>query len=83
LSELRGQFARIYRPGPTDEPRPYSELLQRLGTGEQLPALIWLARHGCTAETELNEAIALVSAYQDSADRAKMLATLTAFRSTQ
>ena len=83
LSELRGQFARIYRPGPTDEPRPYSELLQRLGTGEQLPALIWLARHGCTAETELNEAIALVSAYQDSADRAKMLATLMALRSTQ
>ena len=39
LSELRGQFAGIYRPAPTDEPRPYSELLQRLGTGEQLPAL--------------------------------------------
>ena len=32
LSELRGQFARIYRPASTDEPRPYSELLQRLGT---------------------------------------------------
>jgi hypothetical protein len=57
--------------------------LQRLGTSEQLPDLIWLARHGCTAETELNEAIALVSAYQDSADRAKMLATLMALRSTQ
>ena len=83
LSELRGQFARIYRPASTDEPRPYSELLQRLGTSEQLPDLIWLARHGCTAETELNEAIALVSAYQDSADRTKMLATLTALRSTR
>ena len=83
LSELHGQFARIYRPASTDEPRPYSELLQRLGTSEQLPDLIWLARHGCTAETELNEAIALVSAYQDSADRTKMLATLTALRSTR
>jgi hypothetical protein len=83
LSELHGQFARIYRPATTDEPRPYSELLQRLGTSEQLPDLIWLARHGCTAETELNEAIALVSAYQDSADRTKMLATLTALRSAR
>ena len=80
LSELRGQFAKIYRPAAADEPRPYSELLQRLGTGEQLPALIWLARHGCAAETELNDAITLVSAYQDSADRTKMLATLTALR---
>jgi hypothetical protein len=35
------------------------------------------------AIAELNEAIALVSAYQDSADRAKMLATLMALRSTQ
>lgn len=43
LSELRGQFAKIYRPAATDEPRPYSELLMRFGTGEQLPALIWLA----------------------------------------
>jgi hypothetical protein len=83
LSELRGQFARIYRPASTDEPRPYSELLQRLGTSEQLPDLIWLARHGCAADTELNEAIALVSAYQDSADRTKMLATLTALRSAR
>jgi hypothetical protein len=83
LSELHDQFSRIYRPASTDEPRPYSELLQRLGTSEQLPNLIWLARHGCTADTELNEAIVLVSAYQDSADRAKMLATLTALRSAR
>jgi hypothetical protein len=83
LSELRGQFARIYRPAAADEPRPYSELLMRLGTGEQLPALIWLARHGCAAETELNDAIALVSAYQDSADRVKMLETLAALRSAR
>ncbi|MBR1233522.1 hypothetical protein [Bradyrhizobium sp. AUGA SZCCT0182] len=83
LSELHAQFAKIYRPAPADEPRPYSELLQRLGTSEQLPNLIWLSRHGCAAGPELDEAIALVKAYQDSADRAKMLATLTALRSAR
>jgi hypothetical protein len=83
LGELHAQFAKIYRPAPSDEPRPYSELLLRLGTSEQLPNLIWLARHGCAAAAELDEAIALVNAYQDSADRAKMLATLTALRSSR
>ena len=83
LSELRAQFTRVYRPAPGDEPRPYSELLQRLGTSEQLPNLIWLARHGCAAGPELDQAIALVNAYQDSADRAKMLVTLTALRSAR
>lgn len=83
LSELHAQFAKIYRPAPADEPRPYSELLQRLGTSEQMPNLIWLARHGCAAETELDDAIALVNAYQDSADRAKMLTTLAALRSAR
>ncbi|CAN7145102.1 hypothetical protein LJR220_000018 [Bradyrhizobium sp. LjRoot220] len=83
LSELHAQFAKIYRPAPADEPRPYSELLQRLGTSEQLPNLIWLARHGCAAGAELDDAIALVNAYRDSADRAKMLATLTALRSAR
>ena len=83
LSELHAQFAKIYRPAPTDEPRPYSELLQRLGTSEQLPNLIWLARHGCAARAELDDAIALVNAYQNSADRTKMLATLTALRSAR
>jgi hypothetical protein len=83
LSALHAHFANIYRPAPADEPRPYSELLQRLGTSEQLPKLIWLARHGCAAGAELDEAIALMNAYQDSADRAKMLATLTALRSTR
>ena len=83
LSELHAQFAKIYRPTGGDEPRPYSELLLRLGTSEQLPNLIWLARHGCAAGAELDEAIALVNAYQDSADRTKMLATLTALRSAR
>ncbi|MFZ2157366.1 MAG: hypothetical protein WAV72_14770 [Bradyrhizobium sp.] len=80
LSELHSQLAGIYRPAATDEPRPYSELLQRLGNSEQLPDLIWLARHGCAAEVELDEAITLVSAYQDSAGRAEMLAALIQLR---
>ena len=77
LSELHGQFARVYRPGPDDEARPYSELLERLGDSAQLPDLIWLARHGCAAQAELGEAIALVNAYRDSPGRAEMLAALT------
>jgi hypothetical protein len=77
LSQLHGQFAKVYRPGPNDEPRPYSELLERLGNGEQLPDLIWLAAHGCDAEPELSEAVALVNAYRDSPGRAEMLAELT------
>ncbi len=76
LSQLHGQFTRVYRPGPSDEPRPYSELLERLGNGEQLPDLVWLAGHGCDAGPELSEAVALVNAYQDSPGRAEMLAEL-------
>jgi hypothetical protein len=74
-SVLHGQLAKIYRPR-SDDPRPYQELLGRLGSGEQLPALQWLAEHGCDAEAELSEAEALVRAYQDSPDRASTLATL-------
>jgi hypothetical protein len=76
LSALHGQFTKVYRPGPNNEPRPYSELLARLGNGEQLPDLIWLAGHGCAAGPELNEALTLVNAYRDSPGRAEMLATL-------
>ena len=80
LSELHGQFAKVYRPGANDEPRPYSELLERLGNGAHLPDLIWLAAHGCAAEPELKQAIELVNAYRVSPGRAEMLATLTRLR---
>jgi hypothetical protein len=76
LGELHTQFTKVYRPDAHDEPRPYSELLERLGNGEQLPDLIWLAGHGCAAERELSEAIALVNAYRDSRGRTEMLAAL-------
>jgi hypothetical protein len=80
LGELHGRFTKVYRPGPNDEPRPYSELLERLGS-EQLPDLIWLAANGCEAGAELDEAVGLVNAYQDSPGRAEMLAELTRLRS--
>jgi hypothetical protein len=80
LSQLHGQFAKVYRPEPNDGPRPYSELLDRLGNGEPLQDLIWLAGHGCEAEPELSEAVALVNAYQDSPGRAEMLAELMRLR---
>jgi hypothetical protein len=77
LGELHAQFTKVYRPAAPDEARPYSELLARLGDGGQLPDLIWLASHGCDAEPELGEAIALVNAYRPSPGRAEMLAELT------
>ena len=80
LIELQGQFRKVYRPGTNDEPRPYSELPERLGNGKHLPDLPWLAGHGCAAEPELSEAIALVNAYRDSPGRAEMMAALTRFR---
>jgi hypothetical protein len=68
---------KVYRP-TADDPRPYSELLERLGAGEPLAALQWLAAHGCDAETELGEAEQVVRAYQDSPERQAMLASLAA-----
>jgi hypothetical protein len=80
LSELHAQFAKVYRPAAADESRPYSDLLARLGNGEQLPDLIWLAGHGCDAKPELGEAITLVNAYGASPGSAEMLAELTRLR---
>jgi hypothetical protein len=82
LKALRPEFARIYKPG-ADDPRPYSELLDRMGTGAQLPALQWLARNGCDADAELGTAIVLVEAYRESPGRAQMLATLNGLRRKQ
>jgi hypothetical protein len=76
---LHRQIAQIYRPKP-DDPRPYRELLSRLGDGTQFSALKWLAEHGCDPEAELKEAEDLVRAYQDSPDRTAMLATLAQLR---
>ncbi len=77
--ELRKMFGKIYRPG-ADDPRPYSELLARLGTGEQFKALIWLATQGCAKHAPLDEAETLIRSYQTSGERELMLATLTQAR---
>jgi hypothetical protein len=72
-------MAKIYRPKP-DDPRPYSELLDRLGTSRQLPALIWLAQHGCNAEAALSEAEGMIKSYQASPESGLMLASLARLR---
>jgi hypothetical protein len=68
---------KAYRPA-VDDPRPYSELLERLGAGEPMTALQRLAGHRCDAEAELGEAEQIVRAYQDSPERQAMLASLAA-----
>jgi hypothetical protein len=77
LEALYNQFVPIYRP-PADDPRPYDELLERLGVDEPLVALQWLASHGCNADRELNEAETLVRSYRDSPERTAMLTRLAA-----
>ena len=75
LTQVYGDITTVYRP-KADDPRPYSELIERLGAHQPLTALTWLAGHGCEAEPELSEAEELVRAYQDSPASAAMLATL-------
>jgi hypothetical protein len=75
LNQIDGDVVKVYRP-KADDPRPYSELLDRLGAYRPLDALVWLAARGCEAEPELSEAEELVRTYQDSPARAAMLDTL-------
>ncbi len=77
--EVHRELNQIYRPR-NDDPRPYRELLDRMGTGQPLRALVWLTENGCETDTEVREAEALVGAYQNSPDRAAMLMTLAALR---
>ena len=79
LREVHRELANIYRPGD-DNPLPYRDLLTRMGTGRPLRALLWLGQHGCDTGTELPAAENLVRAYQDSPERAAMLATLGSVR---
>lgn len=82
LAQVHRELKGIYR-ATADDPRSYRELLDRMGTGEPLAGLIWLARHGCPAVDELSEADALVRTYQDSPERAAMLATFGELRGKQ
>jgi hypothetical protein len=79
LRIVDARIAQTYRP-KADDPRQYRELLSRLGAGDPLTALQWLARHGCDAEPELGDAETLVRSYQDSPDRTAMLARLAQLR---
>jgi hypothetical protein len=65
----------VERPAE-DAPRPYSVLLQQMGGDAPLVALQWLASHGCDVGAAVGEAEALVQAYQDSPERAAILANL-------
>jgi hypothetical protein len=77
LDELHKELARIHRPTP-EQPMPYKELLERLGTGDQFGAAMWLGAHGCEADAGLREAESLILTYEDSPARAAMLAKLAA-----
>jgi hypothetical protein len=81
LQALHAQLSQIFRP-KADDPKPYQELLERLGVGRPLDALQWLASHGCDAGRELDEAEALVRSYQDSPARADMLTRLAELHRT-
>jgi hypothetical protein len=75
LFQVHGNVVKTHRP-KADDPRPYNELLDRLGAYQPLTALLWLGSHGCNAERELSEAEELIRTYQDSPARAAMLAKL-------
>jgi hypothetical protein len=75
LAQVHGDLAKTLRP-KADDPRPYSELLDRLGAYEPLTALLWLAGHGCDAERELSEAEELIQTYQPSPSAGLMLGRL-------
>ncbi len=77
LSWTREEFARTYRPTPNHS-LPYGELEERLGAGNPLVALPWLAGHGCDAEAELKAAESLLDGYGETPRRAAMLAALAA-----
>ena len=75
LDAVHADVGKVYRPTP-DDPRPYRDLLDRLGIYKPLTALVWLAGHGCEAEPELSEAEEVVHAYQPSPQSGLMLSTL-------
>jgi len=79
LTQVRHELATVHRPR-ADDPRSYDELLSRLGAGEPLTALSWLAGRGCNADAELSAAEEVVRTYQGSPERESMLANLAQLR---
>jgi hypothetical protein len=76
---LHDDITKVYRPA-ADDPRSFQEFLERVGADRDVPALIWLARHGCDVDAELAQVESLAFAYQDSTDRAPFLARLASVR---
>jgi hypothetical protein len=81
LKEQFRELMPVYHPTSND-PRPYRELLEKIGGDGAFDALIWLAAHGCDAGPELKQAEDLIRSYQDSPRRAAMLAALEQARHT-
>ena len=75
LSEIGEELDEVYRP-TADNPLPFRELGERLGAGEPLVALQWLAGHGCDANAQLSAAEEVIAAYQPSPERETMAAAL-------
>jgi hypothetical protein len=75
LKEQFRELTPVYRP-TADDPRSYRELLERLGGGNPFATLMWLASHGCDADTELSQAETIVRSYLDSPQRSVMLDAL-------
>lgn len=75
LSAIGDELDKVYKR-TADNPLPFRELGERLGLGEPLAALLWLAGHGCDADAQLSEAQDVVAAYQPSPERETMAAAL-------
>lgn len=75
-TEIGKELRSVYRPKPDDPPLPYRDLVERLGVGRPMTALIWLGEQRCDVAAELRDADALVRTYQDLPPRAAMLAAI-------
>jgi hypothetical protein len=75
LNAIGSDLSEAYHP-TADNPLDYSELGERLGEGQPLQALLWLAGNGCAAQPQIDAAEALVKAYRPAPEREVMLAAL-------
>ena len=79
LGLIGPELTEAYHP-TADDPLAYPELDQRLGQGQPLQALLWLAGHGCPAGPQIDAAVTLVSAYQFAPAQMTMLAALASVK---
>jgi hypothetical protein len=77
LNVVGEELTEEYHP-TADNPLDYSELGERLGGGQPLQALLWLAGQGCPAAPQIDAAETLVKAYRPAPEREAMLAALAA-----